>query len=743
MAELILSGCPPTPMAGYLKALGALRLLSDQKPGWSVRGAWREDQFVLLSPAFSDDKTSNLDQIFEVLLHEYRPSPIISPWNGGSGFFYREEKLKEIDSKTGKQKKTGIRNQSTTATKTIDAFLEGTCDRLADYREVIGLAKSILSDLGLNEAPKETEKHALIQLLRATLPENALIAVDAGIALTTEHLGFSPLLGSGWIDGNLDFANNFMQKIKDLIDLSTGQPTPASAAWLKASLSNKAAASLTKGTLGQFFPGRAGGPNSSIGFDGNSLINPWDFVLAFEGSLFFATSTTRRLESGDKSSLAYPFTVRSNAAGTGVLGTGDESKTRDEIWLPLWTRPASVVELKTLFSEGRATVGRRSAHDGLSFARAISGLGVDRGISSFYRYGFLKRFGKNHLATPLSRVEVQSNPKVDLINDLESGYFLDRLRGFARSKHAPAGIRSQVRRLEDALFTLTRHSDKYTLQKILRITGRICFILSRSAKGREAVPLLPRLQERWVDKADDESPEFRCAAALAALKCAGTIDHTSLPLLSFILPVNRAKPNGNWQWAPESRLAVWREGSLPRNLGAIVARRQVKGFEVTGNTPRVGAGTVDLHGFFDAGLDEKRLSELLLGLILVENFPAKLSMTAKDRVSLPASYLVLKPLFTAHAQLVRSRLLDPNQTLPLSGELVANLRANHTQRAVDLGWRRLRASGLPIPNSPRHAPDASNLDGPRLLAALAVPLNSEDLFFCLKAFRTQSSRTPE
>ncbi len=711
---LTLRGCAPTPIAGYLKALGILRLIAEQKPEWAVRGAWQDEVFTLASPQFAPDERTAREQLKAFLLNDYRPTPIVAPWNGGSGFYPKDN------------------------SDALDKISTGGTERLSAYRTGIGFCREGIRRLGLTESPKNEQKNRFLAALRGQAPESLLDWFDAAVLLTGDETRYPPLLGTGGNDGRLDFTNNFMQRLCDLMDPSTGAPTLLAGDWLAAALFGDAAPSMSRVAVGQFDPGGVGGPNASTGFEGGSLVNPWDFVLMLEGAILFAAAATRRLESSDPGILAYPFTVRPTGANNGGLSNLDEGQARAEIWMPLWERLATVGELKRLLSEGRVTLRAKTARDGLGFARAIAALGVDRGITAFQRYGFLMRSGKAYLATPLSRVQVRSNPKAELINDLESGSFLDRLRRFARDDQAPASIRSQVRRLEDALFTLTRHSDKYTLQKTLRITGHICLTLSKSSKGREAVPLLPRLKEKsWVDEADDGSPEFRCAAALATLRCTNRTDHTSLPLLPFILPVSRMK-SGNWQWAPESRLAVWREGSLTRNLGDLAAGRQVKGFEVTGRAPGVGAGTADLPGFFDASLDEKRLSELLLGLILVDDFPKQLPRV-NDPEPLPTGYLVLKPLFTPHAQLVRSRLLDPDRTLPLPGALIANLRADKTREAVEFGWQRLRASGLSVPDSPRRVPDASHLDGPRLLAALSVPLNSRDLFFCLKAFRSEKA----
>lgn len=84
MHELRLDGCPPTPLASYLKALGVLRLVAEQKDP-QARGFWRGERFHLktrLDPA-------GLRRFF---LEDYAPTPIIAPWNGGSGFYPKDAK---------------------------------------------------------------------------------------------------------------------------------------------------------------------------------------------------------------------------------------------------------------------------------------------------------------------------------------------------------------------------------------------------------------------------------------------------------------------------------------------------------------------------------------------------------------------------------------------------------------------------------------------------------------------------
>jgi len=74
-----LKGCSPAPLANYLKALGILRLVAEQADP-SARGWWKNESFCLLTKLSEDE----LETFF---LNDYQPTPIISPWNKGSGFF--------------------------------------------------------------------------------------------------------------------------------------------------------------------------------------------------------------------------------------------------------------------------------------------------------------------------------------------------------------------------------------------------------------------------------------------------------------------------------------------------------------------------------------------------------------------------------------------------------------------------------------------------------------------------------
>ncbi|WP_440998213.1 type I-G CRISPR-associated protein Cas8g1/Csx17 [Arhodomonas sp. SL1] len=354
--EVPLPGCGPIPLAGYLKALGVLRLVAEQADP-DARGYWKDEQFVLCS---------RLDApgLRRFLLEEYRPTPVLAPWNGGSGFFFREGKLNEKDPKTGKKKKTGIRDQPTQATRTLDQIHRATTTRFRNLQRVIDLAKTALAEMDLDEAPKAMRKDRLIARLRSQFPEEGVRALDSLLVLANEETKYPPLWGTGGTDGNLDFTNNFMQRLVTVIDPISGAPRKGAADWLTDSLFATGAPNLPSSSVGQFAPGAAGGPNQVSGFDADKPpVNPWDFILMLEGALLFATAATKRLESAAGSALSYPFTVRTTAAGTGSTAASDEKNPRHEFWAPLWSAAMGLPELRALLAEGRVTLGRKAAKE--------------------------------------------------------------------------------------------------------------------------------------------------------------------------------------------------------------------------------------------------------------------------------------------------------------------------------------------------------------------------------------------
>lgn len=707
MKDIILAGCTPTPLANYLKALGIFRLVAEQKdPG--VKACWRGERFALitrLSP----------EELMRFFLEEYRPTPILAPWNGGSGFFPNDNK-------------DGFGPLSTSQAARFLLMSEG-----------IATASQVLLNLNLTEKPNPDSKPQLLMALRGQASDALLAWLDAAVVLSAGEPAYPPLLGTGGNDGRLDFTNNFLQRLVELFDPSTGEPIGLAPAWLDHAINGTPTPKLTQKAIGQFAPGQIGGANATSGFSTDSHMNPWDFVLMLEGALLFVTATSRRLESNQQAKLSYPFTVYPNSGGSGGMAQADAGSSRGEIWMPLWAKPAHLEEIRVFLGEGRATLGRRAARDGLDFARAVSRLGTDRGIDAFQRYGFMVRNGLAYLATPIARVESKRAPAADLINDLERGHFLDLLRRQARGKEAPASLKRAVSQLENALFALTKPgSGGPAIQRTLILLGEVMQTLAVSRKGQEAVTVLPSLSADWMLQANDNSAEFRLALSLA-----------SLPrMAAHLAPLEWNKVNRRWQWQPESGTHVWGKGDLIRNLVRIAGRRLIEAkreddaTEPFASHTALAARQTDIHGFLCEQTDDAKTAALLQGLVWVRlpdalpPPPSAGSVTTGIRKPpLPVIYGVIKPFFVAASLLRFLKRLPENGRWALPEEIPLLLAAGQLQPALAIAWRRSRIAGLGWPVGA--CPDTPAVDGTRLLAALTIPIQAADLACLVPRAKTQ------
>ncbi|WP_164962977.1 type I-U CRISPR-associated protein Csx17 [Rubrivivax sp. JA1026] len=690
--EVELAGCTPTPLGSYLKVLAVLRLVAEQGGDPDATGFWRDDVFVLRS-------TLDRPALLQFLLEDYAPTPLVAPWNGGSGFYPK-------DNRDG-----------------IDALGSSTAQRFAAFRDAIAYARAMVQRASLLESPKGADKLAFLLALRNGAPEALLLWIDAAVILADGEPRYPPLLGTGGNDGRLDFTNNQMQRLTELFDKDSGSAQDAAGPLLQASLLGRPADGLRDRAIGQFAPGSSGGPNGGAGFDSGARVNPWDFVLMLEGALAFAASVVRRLESGGQAALAAPFTVRSRVGSAGAAAAADDGDARGEIWLPLWSAPMSQAEVATLFAEGRAAIGQRAARDGLDFARAVARLGVDRGLHAFQRFGFLMRSGKAFLATPLDRVAVRRNAAADLIDELERHDWLPRVQRHARDANAPGSFRALAAQLDAALFALTQRSDRTTVQRVLRLAGRIEGLCATSVRTRETLCPLPQLSAAWALRADDGSAEFRIAQALAGLAMRGEQDGRSVVagLRQHLAPVGLDARG----WHPESHLVCWGPGPLDRNLAAVAQRRTLlatrwgaAGYALHG---RSGAELADLHEFLAGRTDDRRIAELAAGLAAVDLNHRHFGERPGHRVdALSACYALLKPFFTSDATLHAIGWLPDGLPMPRPPALAARLAAHDVPGALALAWQRLRGLGIALPG--RHPPGASGVAGPRLLAALTVPL---------------------
>lgn len=707
MHTIPLPGCTPTPLAAYLKALGILRVLSQQCSEAQARGFWRGNAFMLVS-------THDEAALVDFFLTRYSPTPLVAPWNGGSGFHPKDN------------------------TEALDAILASSLPAFAAYRETIQAAREALTSLSLTEKPEKEAKEKLLLRCRNTFSETALEWLDSAFVLTDDGAKYPPLLGTGGNDGRLEFTNNYMQRLTEVFNLANDAPAPSSPAFLRHTLFDHPIKGLVDNPIGQFNPAASGGANASTGFDAKSSVNPWDFILALEGALLFAAAVVKRLESVVPGQLVYPFCVQPSGAGYGSAAQSDEAAARCEIWMPLWSAPSGLHEIQALFSEGRAWVGRRPAKDGLDFARAAASLGVDRGIAEFQRYGFHVRNGLAYFATPLQRLRVHR----DIVtSDLLAGcdVWMQRFLQKAKGDTAPGSVRRAAARLEAAIFARTaaaQMDNPDTAQELLIALGACeCALATSSAKWREESFLkpIPPLPIGWIPACDNgHSIEYRLAASLASLRV--HFKNEFFPIrrhLEAVKVIPGEKPWADWDDEPRNDV-VWHEGSIVDVLCALMKRRLLlaksAGCESWPEYARITAWPSDIAAFIEGRIDEARFAELLWGLSLVD-FSGE-SMQGLLPVAPTGTRDEVPPAFYAQLKLCFAGRLPGGKQIPIE-PIIFNLAANGDgARASTQALRRLHGSSIPV--TPIHIPlggDAAR----RTAAALLFPLWDSQLADVCKA----------
>ena len=790
MNQIPLRGCAPEPLIHYLKALGILRLVAEQLDP-QARAAWHGDTFMLETEKTKED-------LVDFFLNRYCPTPIVAPWNGGSGFYDGDDtsgidailssqsaRLKEYrdaiehifsfpelpsvsyltlqdllgrieqaieaapnkDSKDVKdwKKVAAATNSSLDALKerfdlnikTIQKIEELKNQQTEKYtvREISNLlqpAKKLRTIVKKFE--RSSGKDIIIQACRNQLTDQCVEWIDATVVLSDKDAE-SPLLGSGGNDGRLDFTKAFMLYLKEALP-NAMENADASATQsetrVRASLFADTVATVKTEIVGQFFPAGAGGANASEGVSGKPNINPWDFVLGIEGCLVLASATVRQLVAGARTKASFPFTVKSSKVGYGTAAEDEDVKA--EIWLPLWSRFTRYAEVAHIFKEGRVQFinQKRSVQTGFDFARAVAELGVDRGVESFQRYAFSKRFGKNYFAISLGAFEVRERPLVALIHQLDRGRWLDSfIRASSDEKKTPPRFVRARKRIEEAIFKLCATGNVAHLRETLITLGAAEAELSDGERFREEskkkknIELRPLtgLSLRWVSECNDGSDEFRIASALAAMRGEGKVGSFRSNLESF--------DDAARSWAQRSTSAVWSNAGLEENLASVLQRRSIDARSQSLSHPPISssrlASLTSVNAFLNRETDDEKLEDLLRGLVLIDWSQDKTPESKIEKRNIPPTlsraYALLKLLFLPKGEFQPK----PNaETIVIKHEpsIVPLLRAGRVPDALDTAARRLRASGVMPLTTDFYLREE---DGARLAAALLIPIDEPSI----------------
>lgn len=695
MSRIVLDGCRAEPLGSYLKALGVLRLVGEQLDP-DATGAWLGERFVL-------DSAVDEDGLVDFFATRYRPTPLLSPWNGGSGF--------------------GAKDKASAST--VAAIEASTDERLRPYRNGLAVVRRLVaSPTWENAANKKDQKREQVARCRNELPDDAVAWIDATVVLTAEAPTFAPLFGTGGNDGRLEFSANFMANVLDALGLGKLRKGVDRLRLLRSSLAGADPGPLPDGSSGPYDPGAGGGVNSAPSGYAGAMVNPWDFVLMFEGGLLFASGAARRL--GDEGGrAAVPFCV--DVSRVGKVRLGDSEDVRSEVWTPLWRRPASSGEVARFIGEGRAQWGRRSARNGVDFARAVASLGVDRGIDAFVRHGLVKRFGLSYLAIALDRVEVGRRPEIRITTEVDDWLSPGRLK----RRNAPAALDEAIRRVENAMYRAATSTSPLAeaLQDVLYELAGAERVVARGSQPSERArrPVEQLGAGEWLPLLDDGTQELRLAAAIASGR---DRDGASLALLLRPVRLDRSGRGLNWSDGPPVVEGLGRR-PIRAVLASALVRRAVATVATDGDSTLPGglhlgfefslrARLDDVAALVAGRVDEDRLDRLVQGLLLL-NWRRHSGVWPTDnghrrRAPIPPVLAVVGPCLAGGTIDYEDRDGAPLEVrLGVERSWPALLMSGHIDDVAKAAARRLRFAGLDP--APREIKAAAPGAGERLAAA--------------------------
>ena len=674
-----LHGCAPAPLAHYLKALGILRIVAEQKDP-QARGWWQDEHFCLLT-------TLDRAELERFFLEEYSPTPVFNPWGARSGFY------------PGSSERT--------ARDALEAILTSTNPRHVPLHATFATVRAAVDGSGGTKPETEEDKARLHMALRKTVRGPGEQWLGTVMALVGDSFRGPALVGSGGNEGSGSYVSAFLQAVVACTCLAA-KPKGAAA---PARIWDHALGLFTNsntddqqpildyswsGSFGQFLPEGEG--------------SPWDFLFVIEGAMLFQSAIGSRSELLTSSSdrfLASPFYFAPHATGSGasakqdeyMLQNGQPRPGRGEQWFPLWTAPSTLPEIEAVISEGRCSIGKRHASGAMDAARAIGALGVARGITTFCRYGYLQRNNlATHFAVPLGRIDVHARGSVRLTDELS--HWLRRLHRLARDKSASSSLIQSERRLADSLFDLLTHDESAARWQSVLLAAAATESIQSSGAGFKAGPI-PALGPEWLEAGDDGSPEWRLACALGSAAASYRADGLAQdPVRHHWLPL---QPGARRFAEKEKRLAhdvrvIARGRDGEAACLALVERRLIESSQHGGRSlPLVAARGYDAHpvdlALLVAGrVDLARAVDLARGLMAVRwnRVRARPRREPTTRGWPDEAWMALRLACLPWP-------LDAARTIPVDDAMIRRLSAGDGTAAVDLALRRLRATGLRPP----------------------------------------------
>ena len=753
-----LRGCQPEPLGSYLKALGTLRIIAEQADS-TATGQWDFDGFVLTTRL-------NSDELVRFFIEEYKPTPVVSPWNNSSGF-----------GKEGANELLVIERSSD--------------QRLSLYRETIKISRDILDKI--EDIKKQKER--IIAQCRSRFPDEAVEWLDSAVLLLSDKKPAYPrIMGTGGNVGRLDIARNFHQHLVNVLGLA-GRGTQRSASRSSSGSQDLIEDALFQTGMGigvgmsasQFDPGAVGGSNSAPEGRAKNVVNPWDFILTIEGAILFAGGVARRIGFSSQSVAAAPFMVSASLGG--YTSSSDGEMPKGEVWVPLWEKAVTLPELKRLLAEGRADWKGQRARTGIDLAKAAGSLGVDRGISGFSRYIFADRDGQNPVAVPAGRIVVHDRPMPVIEAVAELDKWLDYIR---KSHQPPAGVSMLLNTVDRAVFSVSSGRDSDGIMPLLVNASRLETAIGRSTQFRNdpknlLSPLRDLNASTWVPLLLErcDSRELRLALGLSSLRDMQSKRINTISWLRTALtPVKVDEKSARLVWQEEARTQVPGLGvkSVENVLAEAHARRMLDvlggngsarmSSESNDTSLRIGISPVfdkgrfvrldDIAALATGSLDKSLFADYLSACLLLnwdqdsidptEEMPTKIPTRtrAQDEIFIPPFLSIIGPFFTKQPKGGMKKIeryedertwveaLDQVQLFPEVAWPFL-LARDRSDTVIATALRRLRIAGCrPVADSRFFEKRLFLGAGPWLSAALLCPMGK----FARREFLKRSCPVP-
>lgn len=473
-------------------------------------------------------------------------------------------------------------------------------------------------------------------------------------------------------------------------------------------------------------------------------LSPWSFLFAMEGALLLRGGVHRRLGTQTKGKAVFPFMCRPMEPTT----DGQVAHGRCEFWAPLWNKPATMVEIESLFRGGLAEVGGRPASAPHEFAAAALDAAVDAGVSAFIRFDLRQTTSAQVFeALPREQIHVRRHGwsrYSRLLLPLITGHWIDRLPyepKDSKQRGKFVGLRGPV---EAAIVQVADDpEDPERWQSLLLLIAQTQKRIDCNRNLRERCLPVPRLHTGWFDRAWPHPPTELCVArAIASIQ--GTpifsdgLTKPADPLLVHIFGVEMTRRGGTLFPKARPNRVVWHEGSPTRRLIDVLRRRLSDANELD-PAPLSAFQPCSLAALalYLAGapvFDDELLTKWLPSLALI-NWSCEMHNSKQRRAEPPRPvhplYSLFRPLFDPQSVRANAKplfLLGQPDFSKLHAAAIRNivnlLLQNQIEEAIAHARRRYLAAGWRTFDPPV---SEMRVDAERLVAALLIPVDPNEI----------------